>query len=105
MTAFNKKRIVIYALMIIVVFALSVGSQAFATSTVTYGDQNIEQWSSTIGGNIIQAYLWFNINQPIVIKSVTMFMQFSGSDGTSCIKFGIYRDSGTGSELYAGCAV
>jgi len=97
MAAFNKNRIVIYGLMIIVVFALSVGSQAFATSTVTYGDQNIEQWSSTIGGNLVQAYLWFTIPQPIVIKSVTMFMQYSGSDGTTCIKFGVYRDSGTGS--------
>jgi hypothetical protein len=97
MTAFNKNRIVIYTLMIIVVFALSVGSQAFAVAQVSYGDQNIEQWSSTIGANIVQAYLWFNVNQPTVIKSITMFMQYSGSDGTTCIKFGIYRDSGTGS--------
>jgi hypothetical protein len=98
MTAFNKKLTVIYALMIIAVFALSVGSQAFAqTTTVAYGDQNIEQWSTLMGGNLVQAYLLFNIYQPTVIKSISMYLQYSGSDGTDCIKFGIYRDSGTGS--------
>ena len=46
---------------------------------------------------MVQAYLWFTVTQPTVIKSVTIYMQYSGSDGTDCIKFGIYRDSGTGS--------
>jgi hypothetical protein len=26
-----------------------------------------------------------------------MYMQYSGSDGTQCVKFGIYRDNGSGS--------
>ncbi len=43
---------------------------------------------------------WFaltkiTITQPTVLQSVSMFMQYLGSDGSQCIKFGIYADNGT----------
>ncbi len=65
--------------------------------TASYGDTNVEQWSSTIGGNIVQAYLMFTTPTPLVVQFVTMYVQYSGSDGTQCMRFGIYLDNGNGS--------
>jgi hypothetical protein len=62
-----------------------------------YGDQNIEQWSSTIGANMVQAYLMFSVPGPAVVRSVSMYLQYSGSDGSQCMRFGIYNDDGSGS--------
>jgi len=71
--------------------------QTFAASTVRLGDQNVEQWQGTIGGNLVQAYTLVSIKQPTVLQSVSMFLQYSGSDGSQCILFGIYQDNGSGS--------
>jgi len=63
----------------------------------TYGDTNVEQWTSTIGGNMVQAYLQFSTPTPLLITFVSMYVQYSGSDGTQCMRFGIYLDNGNGS--------
>jgi len=65
--------------------------------TTSYGDTNVEQWSSTIGGNIVQAYLMFTVPTPLLIQFVSMYTQYSGSDGSQCMRFGIYLDNGNGS--------
>jgi len=68
------------------------------TGAVTiYGDQNVEQYTGTIGGNIVQAYLMFTVPGPVAIQSVSMYLQYSGSDGSQCMWFGIYQDNGNGS--------
>jgi len=63
----------------------------------SYGDTNVEQWSSTIGGNFVQAYLMFWTPTPLLILSVSMYVQYSGSDGSQCMRFGVYLDNGNGS--------
>jgi len=87
-------------LYLILLVTLSVGlmvPQISAASVAYYGDTNIEQWTSTIGGNMVQAYVMFTIPGPVVIRSVSMYTQYSGSDGTQCMYFGIYQDNGHGS--------
>jgi hypothetical protein len=69
----------------------------FNGAVASYGDQNVEQWSSTIGANVVQAYLMFTVPGPVAIHSVSMYTQYSGSDGTQCMRFGIYADNGNGS--------
>lgn len=34
------------------------------------------------------------VTQPTTIQSVSMYLQYSGSDGSQCLKFGIYADNG-----------
>lgn len=72
-------------------------TQAFAVSSVRYGDQNVEQWTGTIGGDLVQAYAKVTISKPTLIQSVSMFLTYAGSDGTQCMLFGIYQDNGSGS--------
>lgn len=72
-------------------------AQTFAVTPMNFGDQNVEQWSSVIGGNFVQAYTMITVTQPTTIQSVSAYMQYSGSDGSQCIQFGIYQDDGSGS--------
>lgn len=93
----SRGRFIIYLILLIAMSATLLVSQTFALSVSYYGDQNIEQWSSTIGSNEVQAYLMFTVPGPVVIQAVSMYVQYSGSDGTQCMLFGIYQDNGNGS--------
>jgi hypothetical protein len=87
-------------LYLILLISLSVGlivPTISASTVATYGDPNIEQWTSTIGGNMVQAYVMFSIPGPVTIEAVSMYTQYSGSDATQCMKFGVYLDNGSGS--------
>lgn len=64
----------------------------FGVQTLTYGDTNVERYQSTISGDTVQAYARIAVNQPITITTVSLFLQYSGSYGNQCIKFGIYKD-------------
>jgi len=66
----------------------------FATQTITYGDTNVEQFYGPISADVVQAYVRITVTQPVVITSVSLYLQYSGSAGNQCIKFGIYRDGG-----------
>ena len=92
-----KRRVSVY-LMLLAVFLMAqpIIAQTFAATLVFYGDPNVEQWSGTISGGLVQAYTMFTVNAPTVLKSVSMFLQYSGSDGSQCMYFGIYQDSGWG---------
>ena len=89
---------VVTCLMILTVLVIfpSAG-QVYGVGAARFGDQNIEQWTSTIGGDIVQAYTQITVSKPTVIQSISMFLQYSGSDGSQCMKFGIYLDNGSGS--------
>lgn len=65
--------------------------------TVTYGDQTVEQATDTLTGDMVEAFLRINVTQPVVIQSVSFYLQYTGSDGSQCMKFGIYRDDPFGS--------
>jgi len=91
------RRSILYLTLLIAMSATLLVSQTFALSVSYYGDQNIEQWSSTIGSNAVQAYLTFTVPGPVVIQAVSMYVQYSWSDGSQCMLFGIYQDNGNGS--------
>ena len=93
-----KSRVSI-CLVLVAVFMIAqpVISQTFAARLVFYGDPNVEQWAGTIGGGLVQAYVMFTVNTPTILQSVSMFLQYSGSDGSQCMFFGVYQDNGSGS--------
>jgi hypothetical protein len=84
-------------LILLIALAVTLLPQSFASTITNYGDQNVEQWTSTIGGNMVQAYMMFTVPGPVVIQSISMYVQYSGSDGSQCMWFGIYQDNGNGS--------
>ena len=84
-------------LMLTVLAVFPSASQVYGAGTVRLGNSNVEQWTSVIGGDMVQAYTLITVGKPTVIQSVSMFLQYSGSDGTQCMKFGIYMDNGAGS--------
>ena len=88
--------LILYLLLLIALSTAAIVPLVSA-STTTYGDTNIEQWTSTIGGNLVQAYVTFTVPGPVVIQSISMYVQYSGSDGSQCMFFGIYQDNGSGS--------
>ena len=69
----------------------------YSGAVANYGDQNVEQWTGTIGADIVQAYMMFTVPGPAVIRSVSMYLQYAGSDGSQCMRFGVYLDNGNGS--------
>jgi hypothetical protein len=97
MTTRSRASFVIYLILLIALSLTLTIPGTFAATVTTYGDQNIEQWTGTIGGNIVQAYMLFTVPGPTVILSVSMYLQYSGSDGSQCMRFGIYQDNGNGS--------
>jgi hypothetical protein len=36
----------------------------------------------------------FTVSRPTTIKSISLYLQYANSDGSQCIKFGIYGDNG-----------
>ena len=97
MTRCSRISLFLYLILLITLSVALIVPQTSATTVATYGDTNIEQWSSTIGGSIVQAYLMFSVPGPTVVQSVSMYVQYSGSDGSQCMRFGIYEDNGNGS--------
>jgi len=97
MTNRSRTSLLIYSVLLIVLIGFFTVPQTLASTVASYGDQNIEQWTGTIGANIVQAYMMFSIPGPVVIQSVSMYIQYSGSDGTQCMWIGIYQDNGNGS--------
>ena len=65
-----------------------------AQTVVTYGDTNIEVATTNLLDNYVDALTKIVVTQNITITSVSMYVQYAGSDGSQCIKFGIYGDDG-----------
>jgi hypothetical protein len=95
------KRRISVCLMLLALFVVAqpVIAQTFGATLAFYGDPNVEQWSGTIGGDLVQAYTMMTINAPTLIQSVSLYLQYSGSDGSQCMYFGIYQDNGSGSPV------
>jgi len=90
----------IHGLLFLILLLIStelVVTQTFGVVSSRFGDQNVEQWTGTIGGDLVQAYVLITVEKPIVVQSVSLYLQYSGSDASQCIKFGIYKDNGSGS--------
>jgi hypothetical protein len=58
------------------------------------GDANIEPVTSTFNAQYVEALTKITVTQAIVIHSVSMYLQYTGSDGSQCLKFAIYGDDG-----------
>jgi hypothetical protein len=105
MTSRSRLPLFLYLILLILLSASLTVPRIFASPSsfniyvpvTSYGDTNVEQWSSTIGGNVVQAYLMFSTPTPLLILSVSMYVQYSGSDGSQCMRFGVYLDNGNGS--------
>lgn len=97
MTVARGRAIIYLMLLAAFIIAQPIATQTFGVTSTNYGDQNIEQWAGTIGGDLVQAYTEVTISEPTVIQSVSMYLQYAGSDGSQCMYFGIYEDNGSGS--------
>jgi hypothetical protein len=76
----------------LVLLALTLSSPAFAYATL--GDTNVEPATSTLVSQYIMALTKFTVTHSTTIESISLFLQYTGSDGSQCIKFGIYGDNG-----------
>ena len=94
----SRGRVIIYlTLLAVFIIAQPIATQTWGVTQTRYGDQNLEQFAGTIGGDLVQAYTKITISEPTVIQSVSIYLQYAGSDGSQCMKFGIYKDNGSGS--------
>ena len=98
MTTRGRRRVIIYLTVLAVfIIAQPITAQTFGATSTRYGDQNVEQFAGTIGGDLVQAYTKITIGEPTVVQSVSIYLKYAGSDGSQCMKFGIYQDKGNGS--------
>jgi hypothetical protein len=58
------------------------------------GDTNVEPVASAFNAQYVEALTKVTVNQSTVIHSVSMYLQYNGSDGSQCLKFGVYGDNG-----------
>jgi hypothetical protein len=83
------------AIILLATIGLLVLQSSSVSAQTNYGDTNAEVYPTTLVSQYVFALTKITITQPTVMQSVSMFMQYSGSDGSQCIKFGIYADNGT----------
>jgi len=76
----------------LVLLAVTVSSPVFAITIL--GDANVEPATSTLVSQYVMALTKFTVTNPTTIRAVSLLLQYSGSDGSQCIKFGVYRDNG-----------
>lgn len=76
----------------LVLLAVTVSSPVFATTIL--GDANVEPATTTLVSQYVMALTKFTVTSPTTIRAVSLFLQYTGSDGSQCIKFGVYGDNG-----------
>jgi len=89
-----KPKYVVLALLSLAAIIALTAPFVSAYTLVTYGDTNIEPATTNLLDNYVDALTKITVTQPTTITSVSMYLQYTGSDGSQCIKFGIYRDNG-----------
>lgn len=65
-----------------------------AYAQVNYGDTNVEPVTSTLVAGYVMALTKITVTQPTTFQFVSLFLSYTGSDGSQCIKFGVYKDDG-----------
>lgn len=76
----------------LVLLAFTFSSPVYAS--VILGDSNIEVATSSLVSQYVMALTKFTLTHTTTIQSVSLYLQYTGSDGSQCIKFGIYADNG-----------
>jgi len=93
----NKLRRNSVAVLLLIAAVTLIASQSMAVSALSnYGDTNIEARTSTLIEQYVVAMTRITVTHPTVMQSVSLFLQYQGSDGSQCLKFGIYADAGNG---------
>ena len=62
-------------------------------AAASYGDGNVEPVQTTLIQNYVDALTKFT-TAGTTITSVSLYLYYTLSDGSQCLKFGIYRDNG-----------
>jgi len=89
----SRLQSVILAFLFLTASILLATPPAVFASTVL-GDANIEPVMSTLNAQYVEALTKVTAGGPTVIHSVSMYLQYSWSDGSQCLKFAIYGDNG-----------
>ena len=93
-TAYLKADRRVLVALLIMGIVVSVTPASVLGDTVL-GDTNVEPVTTTLGpANYVMALTKITVTQATTIRSVSLYLQYSGSDGSQCIKFGIYGDNG-----------
>jgi hypothetical protein len=93
LTLLRPKYLILTILSVTLVVTLTVPFLAVKGQLV-FGDTNVEPVTTNPLDNYVDALTKINVTQPITITSVSLYIQYAGSDGSQCIKFGIYGDNG-----------
>lgn len=91
----SKLKRTLPAVLILATIIMLILQSSSVFAATNYGDTNAEVYPVTLTSQQVVALTKITISQPTVMQSVSMFMQYVGSDGSQCIKFGIYADNGT----------
>jgi hypothetical protein len=83
----------------VLAFLFLIGSILLVTPPAVFGstvlgDTNIEPVTSTLNAQYVEALTKITATQATVIQSVSIYLQYTDSDGSQCLKFGIYGDNG-----------
>ena len=65
-----------------------------AYGAVVLGDANVEPIGTSLIPNYVDALTKFTVTGTTTITSFSLYLSFTGSDGSQCLKFGIYPDNG-----------
>jgi hypothetical protein len=90
-----RRRSVAVLLLLAAVTLLASQSAAVSASN-NYGDTNVEPLASTLIQQYVVALTKITVTHPTVMQSVSLYVQYTGSDGSQCLKFGIYADGNNG---------
>ncbi|MGP8071311.1 MAG: hypothetical protein ACLP5V_15660 [Candidatus Bathyarchaeia archaeon] len=78
---------------ILMLLSIAAVSAPVFGSTVL-GDTTVEPVASTFNAQYVEALTKITVTNSTVIQSVSMYLQYNGSDGSQCLKFGVYGDNG-----------
>ncbi|HYB85169.1 MAG TPA: hypothetical protein VED86_07550 [archaeon] len=76
----------------LILLAVTISSPVFANTML--GDANVEPATGTLVSQYVMALTKFTVTSSTTIEAISLFLQYGGSDGSQCIKFGVYRDNG-----------
>ena len=86
------RKIIRYALAFFVLTAFLISSPTYATTML--GDSNVEVVSTSLVPQYVMALTKFTATSATTITSISLYISYTGSDGSQCIKFGVYDDNG-----------
>lgn len=90
----SKRKCIVLPLLILAAIIALTTPFVSVYAAVAYGDANVEPATTTLLASYVDALTKITVTHATTITSVSMYLQYTGSDGGQCIKFGIYGDNG-----------